>query len=1020
MALQRQLVPVPFARGEDTKTDPKQADPSSLIRLENGQFTKAGQLRKRPGASLQYGPLTVVGATRELDSFNEQPAVRDGLTVQVQSANGTFTTTPGAYEALDVSATFLPSSAPLAGPATQYAQLPAQASECIAGLNGTTVSIALRSLTTGQQTSIAGFSAAQFRLVAHIGAAMYVFVYEVSGSLYARALSSTGAFGSAVLLGTLRAPGAAFDIMYATAPGPRVYVAWDASGSPNVAMAYLTLVGAAITVAGTGTYAATFSNVGQFYICDRPYSAGFLVFMAPTAAGTTVQYFGEAYTLASQFKALTTLTASLTAGAPHTVAAAEPMVNGTAVVVLVSTTSTSTVSGILTKQFTLDSTNSLVVVSNNPVIAGLCLQSRVVQHPLIGALLVLLGPNKLPPYSGSPGAFQYQAKGVLARVQAQSPGAQTSATVKPVAYVRPGSFLSQGINPALSVLVVVNNALHFVVGEYFLTGNTSVTYSLGVTKLTHVFGSVAGTLDGDNAVMAAGALHWGGGLLWEYDGNDVFEHGFSFYPDYFTATPFTAGAAALGGTYVYQVYYEWVDAAGRVHRSAPSAPKSVTVTAPNDAVRLVLPVLPITAKGPWASNPVYLVIARSSPSGTTPYIFDRVALSDPTVDTITYNDQYPFLDIYLRGAPAIYTYGGVQNNDPVPPCKIATMYRGRMWVVNSESPLELWFSKPVLPAFGAAGTAVEFSAGQTIRVDQAHGPAVTGLGVLDDKLIVFKNGGVFYLVGDGPALDGTGLDYTMPALINANTGCVSPRSVLPADNGIMYQSRQGVFIIDRALQETYIGAGVEDELQTVSSYNKITAAQLVPGSTEALFVVPSTNAVLRYNWLFKQWSVDRSLTGTAFAPRDLAVMNNVVWELSQGLRLGALDGSSFTDFGGAEVSPVYLRATKGWISFAGVQGYQRVYKMLILGDYISAHTLKVSIYTDFNEAAPVQTVTLTPTGSGVYQFRVFMKQQKCQAVKVILEEQGSVGAEGLRLSGLVFEVGVLPNAERIAAAKSAG
>jgi hypothetical protein len=49
MSLDPQLVPIPFSGGLDTKTDPAQVLAGKLLALENGQFTRGGQITKRFG-----------------------------------------------------------------------------------------------------------------------------------------------------------------------------------------------------------------------------------------------------------------------------------------------------------------------------------------------------------------------------------------------------------------------------------------------------------------------------------------------------------------------------------------------------------------------------------------------------------------------------------------------------------------------------------------------------------------------------------------------------------------------------------------------------------------------------------------------------------------------------------------------------------------------------------------------------------------------------------------------------------
>src|SRR5271165_1344994 len=66
MALQKQVIPIPFAKGLDTKTDPKQAIIGKFLTLENGIFTSPLRIKKRNGyIALNKG---IEGTTNSISS----------------------------------------------------------------------------------------------------------------------------------------------------------------------------------------------------------------------------------------------------------------------------------------------------------------------------------------------------------------------------------------------------------------------------------------------------------------------------------------------------------------------------------------------------------------------------------------------------------------------------------------------------------------------------------------------------------------------------------------------------------------------------------------------------------------------------------------------------------------------------------------------------------------------------------------------------------------------------------------
>jgi hypothetical protein len=107
------------------------------------------------------------------------------------------------------------------------------------------------------------------------------------------------------------------------------------------------------------------------------------------------------------------------------------------------------------------------------------------------------------------------------------------------------------------------------------------------------------------------------------------------------------------------------------------------------------------------------------------------------------------------------------------------------------------------------------------------------------------------------------------------------------------------------------------------------------------------------------------------------------------------------------------------MSFAGLEGFQRVWELQILGTWKSPHTLTINIYTDFG-TSPSQVVTIPVlTQPTIYQFRIKMKVQKCESMQIqITESQSGTYGEGLSLSSLAFRVGVKKGLNKLPAGAS--
>lgn len=508
----------------------------------------------------------------------------------------------------------------------------------------------------------------------------------------------------------------------------------------------------------------------------------------------------------------------------------------------------------------------------------------------------------------------------------------------------------------------------------------------------------------------ANNLHISGGILEMYDGVNVVEHGFNIFPEDITFTQATGGSLSPG-QYQFEVTYEWTDNQGQIHRSAPSLPVTVTVTGgTDDKVTLTIPTLRLTQK-----SGVRIVIYRTEANGTIFYQDSSTTspvLNDKTVDTVTFDSTQA--DSVLIGNPIIYTTGGVLENIASPAPLLLTQFKDRLIVVPSENPFSFWPSQSIVP-----GTPVSFSDVTIQNIDQRGGPA-TAVEQMDDKLIIFKRNTVFYVIGDGPDNTGAQNTFTEAQLVTTDSGCINARSVVIMPAGLMYQSAKGIYLLDRSLGVSYIGAPVE-----AFNNDTVLAALLIPSTTRVRFLL-DTGFALEYDYFVKQWSIF-----TNHAGQDATLFQNLfTYVKSNGLMYQEAPGT-FTDNG----EFIKLKAVTSWLSMATLQGFQRCYRALFLGEYISPHTLLIQTAYDFNptftqqdyiNAGSLFNLTTygqdSPYGGGSpyggaypsYQWRVDLERQKCQAIQFSIEDvQSSNFGEGMSLSALNLMVGAKKGSNKI-------
>jgi hypothetical protein len=232
--------------------------------------------------------------------------------------------------------------------------------------------------------------------------------------------------------------------------------------------------------------------------------------------------------------------------------------------------------------------------------------------------------------------------------------------------------------------------------------------------------------------------------------------------------------------------------------------------------------------------------------------------------------------------------------------------------------------------------------------------------------------------------------------------------------GLMFKSRKGIYLLSRALQLSYIGAPVE-------AFNGLTisSAKVVGELNQVRFTTIDGDCLV-YNYVYQFWA-----TFTNHRAKSAEILGNNYYYLRTNNELYKENRSTFSDAG----VPIKMRLEIGWISFNTLQGFGRVYKMLVLGDWLSRHNLLIKVGYDFNEAW-TQSAIITPDAADIdavaygddspygqptgkkyggsgnpYQARVDFKKQKCQSIKLEIEDVQANAGEGFSLSQITFEVG---------------
>ena len=512
-------------------------------------------------------------------------------------------------------------------------------------------------------------------------------------------------------------------------------------------------------------------------------------------------------------------------------------------------------------------------------------------------------------------------------------------------------------------------------------------------------------------------LHISGGYLKMYDGTQIVEHGFHLFPEGLAAgSTSTSGGVLSDGSYGYKAVYAWTDAQGVVHRSAPSLALTVVLSGGGSTQQqaITVPTLRLTDK----SN-VIVELYRTEASGTIYYLVSSTTAptaNDTTSDTVSIDDD-TITDAALISRETLYTTGDALDNLPAPSCSIVESFKNRVFTTTSESN-KLSYSK-----IRFEGYPVEFNDSLEQVIPSKGGDNIS-LKAMDDKLIILKENALYFLSGDGPNNLGEQDTFIEPELISSEIGCNNTDSVVLTPLGLLFKSNNGIYALTRSLSLQYIGAPVEDFNDLT-----ITSSVVVADKNQVRFTT-SDGETLVYNYFQQKWTTFSNHKALS----AVSLQNDYYYLRPDNLLYK--ENENFGDNG----SPIKMKVESGWLSFSGLQGFQRVYRMLLLGDFKSAHKLRIRVSYDYQDAYVQEQIIDTADfidsstyGSGatygsestfgsnnLYQIRLDFARQKCQSIKITIEDIQASHGEGLELSNALFVVGVKASEGKINEANGYG
>jgi len=247
-------------------------------------------------------------------------------------------------------------------------------------------------------------------------------------------------------------------------------------------------------------------------------------------------------------------------------------------------------------------------------------------------------------------------------------------------------------------------------------------------------------------------------------------------------------------------------------------------------------------------------------------------------------------------------------------------------------------------------------------------------------------------------------------MLSYDTGCINPRCISLAPNGLMFVSKKGIYSLNRGMTITYLGSEVE-------AYNTYTFSASVLDEKRNLVYFATTNGpVLVYDYFNDQWSIFEN-----YSAQDICMVDDKIIH-------GKNDGKINVENGVYNDNGVFIPMVwqTNWIKMSGIQDFGRIRRLLFLGKYVTKHKFKASVAYDYEyywqdtytltpEAAASYNISSKPTNSdlyngtidGVYQWKIHLSKQKCQSIMLMIEDvDDGVNGESFQLSDLTIEAGL--------------
>lgn len=1027
MMLNEQVIPIDFGQGVDTKTDPKQVVAGKFVRLENGVFTNIKRIAKRNGYMATGTTIANVGtlsSPKMVHNYNNELIAADQNLLLTYSPNQDAWESRGSYTSVELNRTIVSGDAGSTGITdvailNNYALYGYGVSTPVGNfIYGRIVDLSTGAILLNQvvDTASPGTPVSNVKCALLGGTVLSIFYQSQStGNWSARTIAFSGSgvvsfSGATVITSNISTTSfASFDLVETATGAACIY---PNSSTPGITIATISTALAVSTV----TIAATIGDSGVFAISKTSNGNLWAYWTESTSAGPDLTDLSLYCAIKdSSLGPVASRTLLIVTGTPYCVSSMIAKADSASQQTLyygqfISNNASSTRCLERTRAVTVSLSGSTITPAVSQFVANGVIPFS---HPFtvgskIYAVFIVRSANTTVVINGVTGAASQSTLFVLELTNFQAP---------PYVVARFSYGTANSYNGYYQNLVLPQNVASFSSTKFYFNCGVVVqtTVPAPTTQITGQIAAYSYSFDfsGANTYIAknAGQLAvLNGAVIQVYDGANCTEFGYHLAPEITWGSEVSTGGHIEDGEYNYMAIYQWIDNQGNLHQSAPSRVVGVSISAGTGTSSEVVTITTnfLTRKqNSWIN--LYRTTGAGSTTGSLFYLVNQLGLTSANSGVIpitTYTDILSDADLILNQQAYSYPGSPVLENTTPPPSTIMLPHNNRLWFADAENPNDIWYTKSFAPGTGLSPSGFLFE-----QIDPKFGN-IADLSEMDEKLIIGKQSGFFIQAGDGANDTGSGSTLSFPQIVPSDVGVSQTKGTILTPNGIMFKSPNGIYLLTRALQVVYVGAEVE-------AYNSqtITGASLVPGKSQIRFLC-SSGLTLVHDYIFNQWSTFTNHTG----------YSSTVWNSTY--VYATTGGSVFKETPGSyldNATAYSLLAQTSWLGLAGIQGFQRVKRLIMLGDFVNgnsaSHNLSVSAAYDFSTT--FQTAITYAFGaalaSGVFQYRERLPIQKCDTISLLIQETTSGStAEYVDLTNISFEAGVKKGVNKLGGLKSVG